>query len=266
MRNSAACVVLVALLSPLWAPGAAAVDHVHSSSRYDRSPASLHAQAERWDASSADLVTWTEVDGARARALHRVSGWAAYTPDPTDVAISWRRDRYRALHTGQRRLTEHTYRTYTTGRTVTQWAAAAVLVDRRTHRRVLIVAVHLPAHVQAGPEFRANTRARVWRTGLEGLHAYAAQLRTRWHPDLVLVAGDWNVDLRRPTWRHQLHAVFPGLRNTRVRPFPADGTDRTRRLIDATLTNGTGRARLLPDDRSSDHRPYGETITATHTF
>ena len=243
--------VLLAVVVTLWGYPAQAnyVEHVHSSGRYDRSPASLHREAMRWDRAGVQLVTWTEVDAAaRTRAL-RVAGWGVAVPPASDVGISWRRRSFQVIAAGRRRLADY----------ITPYAAAVVLQAER--RRLIVVVAHLPAHVQDGHHFRANSRAVEWRAAVRQLHTYARDLRRRYSPAVLLIAADWNVDLRLPVWRDRLAAIFPRMALTWVPPFPLGGTHAGGRLIDATLTGATGRARLLPDDASSDHRPYTERLT-----
>lgn len=221
--------------------------HVHSSSLYSR-PAATLVQAFTDYAVVADLVTWTEVP-PRGRALRR-SGWGAYSrPARTDVAVSWRRTVW---------TPEARWITRLAPRQVAAW----LLLIRSDGLRVLVTVAHMPAHVELGDRFRPGVPGRVatWQTAVTRWAAQVRAARRQDHPDRVIVAADWNIDLRRPVWRRYLLARFPGLRVTWARPLPRVGTHRGGRLIDATLTNARGRARLLPDDRSSDHRPYVERL------
>lgn len=244
--------------------GARYLDHVHSSSRYDRPVALLAAQARRFIARPAvDVITWTEVrERSRARVLHELPRWRTYSPAAADVAVSWHRRVWRPRLLECPQLTGSRY---TTGRgtsSPSQRAAVAVLDRRRLDMRALVVVSHLPAGVEYGNSFRARPAVvSTWQAAVAGLHRLVAALRARWRPDLVLVVADWNTDVRRPAWRHRLREAFPALSPSwRRRALPDGGTHRGGRLIDATMTNGRGLARLLPDDRSSDHRPYAERL------
>lgn len=231
-----------ALLLSLVPPAVAVppVDHVHSSSRYDRSPASLSRVAHRFAATAATVITWTEVSNdARARQL-RVPHWRVYSPERTDVAVSWVGTTWKTHATSVRTLSRFHFTTLGGHRSITQRAAVAVLDRRADKLRALVVAVHLPAR-----KFSSPARARVWRTSLAELHALVPIWRHRWSPDLVIVAGDWNADPRTIARR------FPSLRLT-WRGVPPS--------VNGTLTNGRGYARLLAPTPSSDHRPYRERL------
>ena len=242
-RSLAASVALALLLTAAPAD-AGTVRHVHSSSRYDRSPDALHRQVLRLTA-HAGIATWTEVDApSRARAL-RVPGWRVFG---AESAVSWRLERWRRVHAQRDRITPET------------WAVSVILEDRRTGERLAVSVVHMPAHVEYGDRFRVNRQADVWRAAVAGQRRLNRALEARWRPVARIVAGDWNVDLRRPSWRLRLARAFPRLEVTWHRPLPAAGTHRGRRLIDATFSTAYGRARLEPDDASSDHRPYRERL------
>lgn len=232
----------------------AGVDHVHASSRYDRSPASLHRQALRF--AGADVTTWTEVSRpARKRAL-AVSGVRVWSP-PGQLAITYARS-WATVDRGSYRPTRAVYRSKS-GRLVVSRVVWAVL--QRAGVRVLVTVTHLPAHVQAGDHWQQDhpQRVRVWKLAVAGWAAETTRQRARYDPDATLVVADWNVDVRRAVWRRIVARRFPGLRLTWRPPYPRAGTA-GRRLIDATLTDARGRAQLLPGDASSDHRPYLERL------
>lgn len=207
-------------------------------------------------------MTWTEVGGAaRARQLRRQPGWRTFAPDTrTDVAVSWQAGLWAPRARWVAQLTVRRHWTPTGALARPQRALYAVL-DRGS-TRVLVTVAHLPTHVQAGDQFGTLTpRVRVWRSAIAGWAAATADAQRRWQPDLILVVADWNVDLRRTAWRSYVQDAFRHLRiSWRPRAaLPAAGT-RNARFIDATLTNGAGRARLLSDDATSDHRPYREEL------
>jgi hypothetical protein len=237
------------------------VQHAHTSSRYDRTSASLAHLAHQLRARHPDLLTVTEVDNPRrARAL-RARGWAVYRPPGTDVAISWPRARWRLAGARSQGLGMGT-------------GAGWVVLDPRHPRsagtqhsgRILVTLAHLPAHVQDGDSWRAGEhQVTRWRHAVRRWAHQLEVVTARRDPDLVLVVADWNVDLRRAHWRAVVRSYFPGLSITWRRPLPAAGTHAGHRLIDATLTDGRGRARLLPRTASSDHRPYTERVTAARS-
>jgi hypothetical protein len=253
-RTGVAGLILAAVVLGPVSPAApvsppSPVDHVHSSSRYNRSPASLAASIARLSP-SADLMTLTEVARhARTRVVRRARGFTSYRPGGTDVAIMWRSTWKRLaasslkLAPGQR--------------------AGLVLLQRPDGLRVLVSLAHLPSHVQYGDRWRPTVpnRLHTWRTAVRSWSRQIAAARARWHPDLVIVTADWNVDLRRSHWRRVVTGAFHALHLTWRPPFPRGGTHAGRRIIDGTLTNARGRAHLAKDDRSSDHRPYREKLT-----
>lgn len=226
------------------------VVHVHASQRWDRPTPLLRAETRRFGRLGADVVTWTEVR-ERARALRR-PGWRAYAPTGrTDVAVSWRADQWRPL----------ARRTF--------WLAprttVVVVVLQGATQRVLATVGHLPSHVEYGDTWRRGVAAKVdaWQQAATNWRPALRHLRQRWRPDVVIVAADWNTDVRRPSWRARVNAAFPRMRLTWRQPLPDRGTHRGGRIIDATLTRSAGRARLLPHNDASDHRAYRERLVDT---
>lgn len=247
MPRVSASVLWCGLLLLLAAPAHAVdprypppVAHVHSSSRYDR-PADTLGRAVRSYARRAGVITWTEVSADhRARELHKLRSWRSYTPDGTDVAASWRRDRWRVRHLSAPVLSPFHFTTTGGYRSLTQHAAVSVLDRRADKLRLLLVVAHLPARPRESP-----ARGRVWGTALAELRELVPELRRRWCPDLVLITGDWNVTARR------VSRAFPGLSLTWRGPAPG---------VNGTYTNGRGVAHLLAPNASSDHRPYAERV------
>lgn len=228
------------------------VEHVHSSSRWDRPASSLHRQAVRFR--HREVVTWTEV-GARRRAL-KVPGVRSWAPRPTDLAVSWRGARL--VDRGVFRPTRRVYVSH--GRT---WRLYVAWVMLAGVSRTLVMVAHMPSHVEFGSRWRRGVPDRVaqWRAGVRGWAHRYRHLVARFDPEVSVLAADWNVDLRRRVWRHRVADPFPArLDVTWRRPLPQAGTH-GRRLIDGSLSDGRGRARLLRDDVSSDHRPYLDRLS-----
>lgn len=262
----AVTVALVVIIAGSSTPAAAdpTTIHNHASERYDRSLPLLRADVHRHTRQPADLATFTEIQQPpRARTLHKLDdGWTGYTDPRTDVGIMWRNRKWNEIHRHRTRLTPHTYRTWTRGTTKRTYAITAILqADPPRTGRLLVTVAHLPAGIQRGDRFNARTpqRNRVWADAVRGWATYVDRARQRWHPDAVLVVADWNADLRRPAWRHRLRAFH--LRPTwTIGHLPRRGTQGRDRLIDGTLTNLRGRARLLPWTPVSDHAPYRERL------
>lgn len=241
---------------PSAADGRPDLTHIHASQRYDRPVELLRAEVARHTRRPVSLITWTEVQGpARSAPLHRSGdGWAARTDPRTDVAISWRLRRWTLVRDGVRLLTPRTF--VTTGGFTRRTRMIFVVLDRHD-RRLLVTVAHLPA--RRSDVANAARRVAVWGSALDGWGSDVRELRRRWEPDAVLTVADWNVDVRRPFWRQRIRTRFPGQRFTWTRPLPSSGTHGTS-LIDATLTNLTGRARLLRHTPASDHTAYVERL------
>lgn len=247
-RNLGILALVGALIGTPYAAADTGVRHVHSSSRFDRPTTALAAQAVRVTR-HAGIVTWTEVAG-RAWAIRRaVPTFRTWRPPESDTAITWRRRVWRSAARWGTHLAPGT-----------AGASWAVLDGKKRAVRALVTVAHLPAHVEYGNAWRANARVDTWRQAVATWARQVARARARYHPGLVLVAADWNIDARRPAWRSVLGRAFPRLRLTWTGRLPAAGTHRGGRLIDATMTTAPGRARLMADDRSSDHRPYRERL------
>lgn len=258
MRTPAS-LILAAVVALAFSPADAqsrstvGVTHTHASTNMHYPRATLTRLVTRL-AAGRGIITWTEVgQRARARALprnrHGEPGWHTYTPAGTDTATSWRRPWHRRAAGVHVIGPDH--------------LAGLVVLDRPGGPRVLVATAHLPAHVEYGDHWRPGVAGLVdtWQTSRNGLARRIAIARHRWRPGLVLVVADWNVDVRRPAWRPRVR--FGGLSLTwRRRALPDAGTHGGGRLIDATLTDGRGHARLLRGTAASDHRPYRERLVS----
>lgn len=237
------------------------VRHVHSSGRQDRSPESLARVVRGYTGPDDDwnVLTFTEVGKPKRAAALKAPGWDAYTPDAqTDTAVMWDASVFKKVHTEVHTLTPKTFTDVS--KIERHFRACCVVLDVGSSRFVQVV-THTPSGVQAGNKFGNEhpDKVRVWKAALEGLSDYARQCRKRFEPDLLAVTADWNVDFHREYWRRYVGNQMDGLRLTWTGDMPKGGTH-GKRLIDGTWATRDGRARLLADDASSDHRPYGETI------
>lgn len=239
--------------------------HNHASERYDRSLSLLRDDVRRHTRAPADLATFTEIQQRpRARTLHELDdGWTGYTDPRTDVGVMWRNRKWDEIHRHRTRLTPHTYRTWTRGTIKRTYAITVILrADPPRTGRLLVTIAHLPAGIQRGDRFNRHTpqRNRVWADAVRGWAAWVDRARRRWHPDAVLVVADWNVDLRRPVWRNRIRREFHLRPTWEPGHLPRRGTQGRDRLIDGTLTDLRGRARLLRWTPVSDHTPYRERL------
>lgn len=249
-----ALVVVLVLVGVLLAGAVAAprerVVHVHASQRFDAPyPLARKAIRDVVHRPAVSVVSVTEIAGRRR--LVRFPGWHAYTPAPGDVGVTWRASRWVGeRHRSHRLAPRIGYRAPAT------WAASVLLVHDAT--RLLVTVAHLPSAVAHRYGWRDNPRrVTAWHRAVDRWAVVVRALERRWRPTAVLVVADWNVPLRWARWRHVLRAEFPRLRVTWRAPLPPRGTAR---LIDATLTDARGRARLLPRTAASDHRPYSERL------
>jgi hypothetical protein len=244
------------------------IRHAHSSSLYSKGPLSLAEQVERAieaEDPNATLLTFTEVgSNERAQVLKDADpeNWAAWVPGVTDVGLMWRKAQFDPIWKEPHKLTGKTW-VDGKGRTHETHCGSVLLRHDETGGRVLVSVCHLPSNVQNGCALNQNKQAAAWASAVEGWCDYWNQIRKRDHPDVALIVADWNVDFHKGCWMGYVGDVFPSMFCTWAgdREPPADKGTHGNRLIDATwATHKPSKAKLLQDDASSDHRPYGEAI------
>lgn len=264
--------VVAALLVALGAPAHAEeppIRHAHSSSLYDGPKVPLEEEMERLVTAtdpSANLATLTEVGSdARTEVLKDAAPgeWGAWVPDASkccsDTGIMWRKSEWSLKTKEVHRLTD---KTWTDGQGRKHWTYATSAKFRHTSsgRTVFLSVAHLPSHVQNGNAFHDNAQARAWKSAVNGWHTYWNDFRKQHGPDVGMLVADWNVDFHSGHWRGWVGDKFPSLVLGWKGHMPNGGTH-GKRLIDATwATVPSVKARLLKDDDSSDHRPYGEAM------
>jgi len=241
--------------------------HAHSSSLYSESPGSLADQVERaieHDDPPATTLTFTEVGStARTEVLKDADPdtWAAWVPSQSDVGIMWRKTEFHPVWKEPTKLTDKVW-TDGHGRKHETWAATALL-EHSSGRTLFLSVCHLPSHVQNGDHFYDNAQARAWKDAVPGWADYWNAVRKQDHPTIGMLCGDWNVDVHDSTWMQRVGDYFPSMFNTWAgdREPAGDKGTHGNRLIDFTMsTVKPSKAKLLKDDASSDHRPYGERI------
>lgn len=217
------------------------IRHVHASGRFDATNQQLVTALSAYE-QSADVITITEVapdkyaDVLEQWAVSR--GWHLYHPQgrgKDECAILSRRHfERRATH----RLTDLTLRS---GRT-----APIYLITARVHDGPWFGVWHSPAH--NGGLRRQLWPTRVYLSALQGLRA----ARQTMHGGGVVLAADWNLDLRRPVIYAQLAKPYPHMRfGVGHAQAPTEGG----RVIDGVLTNLSivHRTRTLPKQPGFDH-------------
>lgn len=243
------------------------VKHAHSSSLYSNSPSSLNKQVQKAVDSTdpeVGLITYTEVGSAeRTKVLKNADpDWAAWVPDATDVGLMWRKSDFHPVWKHCVKLTDKVW-TDGQGRKHTTYCGTALLEKdggENDGKTIFLSVCHLPSHVQNGNKFYDNAQAKAWKSACAGWNDHWNEVRKEDHPDLALIVADWNVDFHMSTWRDKVQSYFPSMFLCWKGNMPPDGAGtHGNRLIDGTMaTAKASKCKLLKDDSSSDHRPYGE--------
>ena len=218
--------------------------HVHASGRFDATPAELTKALDFYAlVEKADVITLTEVApkplGAAILAWAKSNGWFFWHPGgrgPSECAIL---SRHRFDKRTAFRLSDITLKT---GRTAPLYLTAAHIKGGPW-----IGVWHTPAH--NGGLKPSLWATRVYRAALVGLR----QARMRMRGGGVVLAADWNLDLRRSMIRAQLAKPYPAFRwALSVGQKPTLGG----RVIDGVLTNlpVIRSAKTLPPQDGFDHR------------
>ena len=254
--------------------------HVHTSGRFDVSRRVLEKDLDRVIAES-DLVTTTEIhDKRRASALEE-PGWQRFWRPGRlagECGMSFRTDKWQLVTGSTPVLTRKTFRIASNdGRKSVGHAATALLRSVATGRTVLVSVAHMPSNVESADgkdwSHSAKDRVNAYKDAVRGWKEHIRATVKQEAPDVVLVTGDWNLDLKRSWVRRWLRGKWDDLGITNLdwkAPLPHGGTlvdhrfGRTRkRIIDATLLSGGSYAwagHLQHDIASSDHNPYRETV------
>lgn len=234
--------------------------HVHSSSLYSDPPSTLKKQVDKITSSDEPtLATYTEVGSNERTEVLKDSDpdWAAWVPDQSDVGIMWEKNVWGPYKKKAIKLTDKVW-TDGQGRKHQTWCATALLDHRNNDQRVFISVCHLPSHVQNGKNFYDNAQAKAWKSACNGWSDHWNNWRKKYHPDLGYIVADWNVDFHMDVWRDRVADYFPSMHLSWLGNMPNGGTHGDR-LIDGTMaTVKPNFCKLLKDDSSSDHRPYGE--------
>ena len=226
-----------------------------------------------------DLITVTEVtNNARAAALHG-AGWAYFNAKKDNgsdqCAIAWDKGYLVKKKTQVTQLENVRYQTLTHHNSPMVYAAAVLLQQKVSGDHLLVSVTHFPAHVQgqgqfgpSGGQTAAEWRARklAYTTAMKNWSSTVKAQMKAWKPHAVLCVADWNLDLKEK-WVRQY--IGDHWKNTSMqlawRDFPTNGTsvDGGNRIIDGSLYTGMQlevKPVIMPNVRSSDHRPYKETF------
>jgi hypothetical protein len=260
--------------------------HIHCSSRFDRSAASLEYDLDNWMA-DASIITLTEVNNDARAAKLREKGWSYFNAKSgggrDDGAIAWETATWRRSAGVILKLTDHTFDRWYGAQNTNLWACTVVLNHVLSGHKLLVSVTHMPAHVEGAGGWRDDVsgwqaRKRAYLNALTNWSTHVADMTTKQKIDAQLICGDWNVSFKAdwfrqilgnhwgadydlawktmPTDGGSLHSDKPG-------PAGVPGKSYKDRIIDGSLYNGlkvTKDPVLMPRVSSSDHRPYKETF------
>jgi hypothetical protein len=170
--------------------------HIQSSSRYDRTPASLDRAVDRYER-MADIITGTEVAReSREKALNR-PGWGVVTGDKSgwdDCYILFRKSMF---------ILKHQESFDMGGR----WAKIAVLLEVRTGKKSVWASVHYPAHVEGDLARKRKTSDTVlWTKTIWSLKRRVNQLVRQHKAEAAFISADWNLDFKK-LWVRNLSSL-----------------------------------------------------------
>lgn len=257
---------------------------VHSSGRFDRSNEQLARSVRRLRKTTRGKgllrrrvawITGTEGDSRDDRELKRIMsqpGWDYTRFAGRGTSELWATWDNRIVELASQpyvvQLTDQTWvRGEEFGGNRAPYVHALVLafrpVGRPNRRTVYVFVLHAPLD-------NTEVRAAAWRSVCRGIRTEVTKIRARDPHAVFALNADWNKDYRNAAERAQIQqAVARPLRLVQAWDGSTPkrgGTHGQRRLIDGTVATRvllgatTPWCWLLPDDASSDHRPYAHTI------
>lgn len=258
--------------------------HIHCSSRYDRSPASLEYDLDNWMA-SCDLITVTEVTNNQRAARLREKGWGYYNAkagaDADNCAIAWETATWHRVSGKVIRLSSNTFDRLNGMHNIYVWAATVVLRHAKTGHKLLVSCSHMPSHIEGAGGFNHTdlgwqARKQAFMTGLTNWSTHVKDQSKKQNIDAQLIVADWNVNLK-ADWVRQLLGnhwgadyeiawkVMPtsggALHGGPQAPAGSPGQGQHDSIIDGSLYSGlsvTKGPSQMARVSSSDHRPYTE--------
>jgi len=233
----------------------------HNSGRWDASDELLERNVHRMRTGGRTLGTRTELTTAahHAELSWPDDGWGVYHPtnpetgNRLDCAVEWDQEVWRRVESYVLTLNADRLHTARGFLLPPSRMPVAVLEHRETGRMLELGAFHLQL---------ANTARRqaAWGVETAAIRRHSVDVR-RQHPGWEQIyQGDGNrnqrlVVNRRLVEEHLLAGTR--LRNCWEGHIPrSGGTHGPRSILDLTVSTVRGGSRLLPDDASSDHRPY----------
>lgn len=239
------------------------VDGFENSGRWDRSPESLerNVKSTRRGRSFGGRTELTRK--AHSEELSWPGdGWSHYHPRTewglANCAVEWERDTWRLIQQGWLQLTDFRPRTKKNNVLLApSLLVYALLEHKQTGVEMELGAAHMNLH-------NTEARDRAWHEEADTLNKHYRR-KHRLRPDRVLTfLADVNRTQRLRSNQELLaRTIMPrtGMRNLWVGDLPP-GNQGThgRSVLDVCLTTAPGKIYLLPDDASSDHRPFGVTL------
>jgi hypothetical protein len=257
--------------------------HIHCSSRFDRSAASLDADITDWQTKSS-LITLTEVSEDRRAVQLRASGWGYYYVRHgsygDDCAVGWDTSVWKRLSGTTRKLSKPYVRALS-GNVVPIYGITVVLKRVDTGHKLLIGVTHFPAHIEGAHGWRTDMahwqgRKAAYLSALANWSTHVTHQYRKQHVDGAILVADWNLNLKEHWVRntimdrfgdnwHMAWQAFPtsggSMHGGPVAPLGAPGVSKGDRIIDGTLYRNlkvTDPPNLMHRASSSDHRPYDE--------
>jgi hypothetical protein len=264
--------------------------HIHCSSRFDRTPAQLEIDLDNW-MKTASIVTMTEVGNDRHAAQLAEKGWGyLYVKGAApgdDCGIAWHKRDWDLVKRFDQRIS--TIRIPRGKVNAQQWFISVLLRGRAMGHTLLVCVTHMPAHLQGRGGQHWGTwdahwkiRKAAYQQAMKNYSTHVKALARKHKADAVLVIADWNLNLKLAWVQHYMNVHwgkdyrqawkrFPTSGGSRfgkqVVPLGAPGKGHGDPIIDGTLYHGVEVAvepNLMTPVRSSDHRPYREEFIFNH--
>lgn len=260
--------------------------HIHCSSRFDRSPASLESDLDTWMGAS-DLITVTEVTNNARAARLRETGWGYYNAsigvDSDNCAVAWDTSTWHRVYGKVVRLSSGTFDRLNGMNNLYIYSCTVVLKHTASGHKLMVSVSHLPSHIE-GPGGWAHidgwqARKRAVLTALSHWSTHVSSLSLIQRTDAQLIVADWNLNLKATWVRQLLHDTWGSdyalawqnmptsggsLHGGPTAPAGSPGQGHHDRIIDGSLYSGLNVAshpQLMARVSSSDHRPYTEQFT-----
>lgn len=267
--------------------------HIHCSSRFDRSAASLEADIDDW-IGWASLITLTEITTDSRAAQMAEKGWGYFNSKrdngSDNCGVMWELKTWKQTKHWVVRLNKTRYKARSgTHYMAPIYAISVLLRHKGSGHSLLVCCSHLTNGVPGTPMARAlssdqiwNDRKKAFQEEMNAWSGHVKDLASKVRPDAVIVVADWNVNLKNHWIRNYLRdhwgkafrqawKRFPtdggSLHGQQVVPLGAPGKGHGDSIIDGTLYHGlevTIEPNLMAAVRSSDHRPYREAFQFNH--